>query len=100
MSARETTAHVGVAQVTIRLMAIDSLKGKRSIAKSLIARIHNRFNVSISEVHYLDSKHLLGLGVAAIGNSRKFLDSLLGEVVRYMEEDRRFEVESYSTEYV
>lgn len=91
---------MGIAEVTIRLSAIDSLKAKRSIAKSLTARIHNRFNVSIAEVHYMDSKGRLGLAVAAVANSRKTVDALLGEVVQFMEEDRRFEVESYTTEFV
>lgn len=100
MSTRDSTAHVGVADVTIRLSAIDSLKAKRSISKSLVARIHNRFNVSIAEVHYLDSKDLLGLAVAAVANSRKTVDALLAEVVQFMDEDRRFEVESYTTEIV
>jgi uncharacterized protein YlxP (DUF503 family) len=94
------TAHVGIAEVTIRLAAIDSLKGKRSIAKSLMARIHNRFNVSIAEVHFQDSRDLLGLAVAAVASSRRVVDALLAEVVKFMEEDRRFEVEDYSTTFV
>lgn len=97
---RDTTAHVGIAEVTIRLFAIDSLKGKRGIAKSLIARVHNRFNVSIAEVHHLDSHDLLGVAVAAVANSRKVVDGTLAEVVSFMEDDRRFEVESYSTTFV
>lgn len=97
---RQTVAHVGIAEVVIRLHAIDSLKGKRSIAKSLIARVHNRFNVSICEVHHLDSHDLLGLAVAAVSGSRKVVDGVLHEVVAFMEDDRRFEVESYSTAFV
>jgi uncharacterized protein YlxP (DUF503 family) len=97
---RETIAHVGIAEVTIRLHAIDSLKGKRGIAKSLIARVHNRFNVSIAEVHHLDSHQLLGITVAAVSSSKKVTDAVLAEVVSFMEEDRRFEVESFSTELI
>ena len=95
-----STAHVGVAEVRIRLTAIDSLKAKRGISKSLIARVHNKFNVSISEVHHLDSKDLLGIAVAAVANSRATVDGVLAQVVTFMEEDRRFEVEDYSTEFV
>lgn len=95
-----STTHVGIANVTIRLTAIDSLKGKRGIAKSLLGRIQNRYNVSIAEVRYQDSLDLLGVAVAAVGNSRKVVDALLAEVVQFMEEDRRFEVEDYSTEFV
>lgn len=97
---RGTVAHVGIAEVLIRLYRIDSLKGKRGIAKSLIARVHNRFNVSISEVHHLDSHDLLGLVVAAVAGSRPAVDRTLDEVVKFMEDDRRFEVESYSTTFV
>ena len=96
----KTVAHVGVCELTLRLFGIESLKAKRGIARSLIARIHNRFNVSVSEVHFLDSKELLGIGLACVSNSRPVIDSLFAQVVRFMEEDRRFEIESYSTTFV
>jgi len=37
---------IGVAQITLYLEAAESLKDKRRVIKSLIQRIHNRFNVA------------------------------------------------------
>ena len=97
---RDTTAHVGIATITIRLPPLDSMKGKRGIAKSLIARVQNKFNVSIAEIHHLDSRALLGLAVAVVSGSRATVDAQLASVVQFMEEDRRFEVEDVATEFV
>ncbi|MCD6574314.1 DUF503 domain-containing protein, partial [Candidatus Aerophobetes bacterium] len=41
---------VGTLELQIRLLYSNSLKDKRRIVKSLIARIRNNFNVSIAEV--------------------------------------------------
>ncbi len=41
---------VGVARITLTFPAAQSLKDKRSVIKSLLARLQNRFNVSAAEV--------------------------------------------------
>ncbi|MBI4862327.1 MAG: DUF503 domain-containing protein [Candidatus Riflebacteria bacterium] len=91
---------MGLCEVRIRLWAIDSLKAKRGIAKSLLARMHNRFNVAVAEVRYLDSKEHLGLAVVSVANSRKVVDGLLSSVVTFLEDDLRFEVEDLALTYV
>ncbi|MCK4827557.1 DUF503 domain-containing protein, partial [bacterium] len=41
---------VGVLTTHLSMQGITSLKGKRSIVKSLIGRLKSRFNISIAEV--------------------------------------------------
>ncbi|MCA1725487.1 MAG: DUF503 domain-containing protein [Thermomicrobia bacterium] len=53
---------VGVARITLELPGAHSLKEKRSVVKSLLARLQNRFNVSAVEVAAQDT-----LGIAVIG---------------------------------
>ena len=40
--------HVGVARVTLHLAENSSLKGKRTVVKSIAQRVHNRFNVAVA----------------------------------------------------
>jgi uncharacterized protein YlxP (DUF503 family) len=89
--------HVSLCDVRLRLPPLDSLKGKRGIAKSVIARIRNRFNVAIAEVRHLDSKEYLGLGFVTVANDAGVVDGVISEVVSFLEEDRRFEVEAVSS---
>jgi len=92
---KETT-HVALCEVTIRLFAIESLKVKRGIKKSAMARLRNRFNVSIAEVRFLDSRELIGLALAGVSNSRKVLDGLFSDVLTFLEQDLRLVVEDFS----
>ena len=57
-----------VAVMTFRLHAswVHSLKEKRMIVKSIIARLQNRFHVSAAEVDEQDTHQIIVLGVASI----------------------------------
>ena len=81
---------IGVMTAHLHLNGIDSLKGKRSIVKSLIGRLKNRFNISISEVDHNDSKLIAVIGVSVVGNDGGFIDSQLDAVVSFMQRDGRF----------
>ena len=58
------------------------------MVKSLIARVHNRFEVAIAEVDEQDSWHLAILGVSCVSNNSQHVDSVLAHVQRYIEETR------------
>lgn len=79
---------VGVCQITLRLPGCHSLKEKRQVVKSLIARVHNRFEVAIAEVDEQDSWHIAILGVSCVSNNSQHVDSVLAHVQRYIEETR------------
>jgi uncharacterized protein YlxP (DUF503 family) len=94
------TVHVGLCEMTLRLFGIDSLKAKRGISRSLIARLHNRFNLSISEIGHQDSRERLGLALAAVSGSRAGADSVIAHAVQFVADDRRVVLETYSTTFV
>ena len=94
------TPHFGVCRFVLRLHDVRSLKEKRSISKSLLARARNRFNVSASEVGFLDSKTHLGLTFAAVSSGRAVIDSMFNEILQGLDIDPRFEVEDYGQEYI
>jgi uncharacterized protein YlxP (DUF503 family) len=81
---------VGVMTTHLSLQGIGSLKGKRSIVKSLIGRLKSRFNVSIAEVDHQDSKTSAVIGIATVSNDARFIDQQFDAIVSFMRNDGRF----------
>lgn len=80
-----TIMTVAVARITLRLHENQSLKEKRRIIKSMIARSRNRFNVSVAEVADQDLHQRATLGVAVVGSDQRILNSLLDRIITYMD---------------
>jgi len=83
---------VGVLQVAIRLPESQSLKEKRRLVKSLVTRIRNKFNVSISEVDSQDSWQRATVAAAHVGNARAYTNEVLDQVLRFLEDVKKIEV--------
>ena len=81
---------VGVMTAQLSMQGITSLKGKRSIVKSVIGRLKSRFNISISEVDHQDSKASAVIGIAVVSNDGRFLDQQLDTIINFMRRDGRF----------
>lgn len=79
---------VGVCRIRLRLPENQSLKGKRQVVKSLVARLHNTFAVSVAEVEDNERWQLASLGVACVSNSTAHADEVLSNVVRFIEATR------------
>ena len=78
-----------IAVITFRLRApwVHSLKEKRMIVKSLIAKLQNRFHVSAAEVDEPDTHQVIVIGVAAIVPHNAMADSLMEEISLFVEEN-------------
>jgi uncharacterized protein YlxP (DUF503 family) len=76
--------HVGVCTIHIRLLESDSLKDKRRVVKSIKDRVRNKFNVSIAEIDGLDKWQWATLGVACVSNDSRFTNSVLSNVVEFI----------------
>ena len=83
-----------IAAITFRLRApwVRSLKDKRMIVKSLIARLQNQFHVSAAEIDEQDTHQIIVLGVAAIVPHNAMADSLMEEISRFVEENCEAEI--------
>jgi uncharacterized protein YlxP (DUF503 family) len=79
---------VGVSEITLHLPESHSLKEKRQIIQSLMARVRQRFEVAIAEVEEHDRWQIAKLGVSCVSNSRQHTDEVLNHVRRYIEETR------------
>ena len=90
---------VGTLLVELRLPGNHSLKGKRQVVKSLIARLHNRYNVAAAEVENNDRWQVATLGVACVSNSAPHANEILESVVSFIESDRLdLEITDYAIE--
>jgi uncharacterized protein YlxP (DUF503 family) len=90
---------LGVCRVDLRLPENHSLKGKRQVLKSLIARIHNRFNVAAAEIDGHDSWQLASIGIACVSNDERHAHQVLATVVAFIRHERLdAEIIEYSTE--
>lgn len=80
--------------LTFRLYApwIHSLKEKRMIVKSLIAKLQNRFHVSAAETDEQDVHQFVVIGIAAIIPYSAMADKLTGEITRFIEENTDAEI--------
>ncbi len=76
--------HVGICTIQLRLPGNGSLKGKRSVVRSLTARVRSRFNVSIAEVEDNEKWQLLTLGVSCVSNDARHANEMLSRVVDYV----------------
>ncbi len=80
---------IGILELEIKLFFSDSLKNKRRIIKSLIDRIRNNFNVSVSEIRHQDLWQRAGLGIALLTTEGKFAQSILSKIVDFIKKDKK-----------
>ena len=76
---------VGTLKIEFLLTDNRSLKGKRKIVRSMIDKVRSRFNVSIAEVGSNDKWQKIELGVSAVANNRRHVDSSLNHILSYLE---------------
>jgi len=76
---------VGICLLDFRIPENHSLKGKRQILKKMIDRVKHRFNVAISEVGDQDLWQRAQIGICAVGNDRRHINSSLDHVIDFIE---------------
>ena len=76
---------VGLARLTLFLSEAHSLKEKRMVLRRVKDLVREKFNVSIAEVGAAnDLWQRAVLGIAAVGNDARFVESALDEVVGFV----------------
>lgn len=88
---------VGVCEITLHLPDCHSLKEKRQVIKSIMARVRNQFEVAIAEVADQDVWQIAKIGMSCVSNSGKHAEEILAHVQRYIEETRPDVIISDST---
>lgn len=83
-----------IAAMTFRLRApwVHSLKEKRMVVKSLIARLQNQFHVSAAEIGDQDIHQTIVIGIAAVVPHSALADSLMDEISAFVYESTEAEI--------
>ena len=86
--------NMNIAAITFRLHApwVHSLKEKRMIVKSLIAKLQNKYHVSAAEIDEQDIHQIIVIGVAVIVPNNAFADRLMDEISSFIEENTEAEI--------
>ena len=93
--------HIGVCRIMLHLPESASLKDKRQVARSLSARIRNKFNVAVAEVEDQDLWQRLTLAVCCVSTDAAHANEIISKVVEYIEDSRRdLELLDYETEII
>ena len=88
---------LGICTVNLYFPDSHSLKDKRNIIKSMKSRIRNNFNVSVSEINNYDLWKNTTLGIACIGNEKRYLNDVLNEVIKFIEHQNKLQVIDFKT---
>ena len=91
--------HIGVCKIKLYLPECQSLKEKRSVVKSLIARLRNRFNIAIAEIEALDVHQSTVLGAVSVANDIKHVQRIVAQIVKFIEKNPSVVVVDYETEF-
>jgi uncharacterized protein YlxP (DUF503 family) len=83
---------VGIGTIVLRIPGNTSLKGKRKVVKSVTARLRNTFNVSVAEVGANDSHQRAEIGMAFVGNDRRYINSKLDKALNFVEDMQLAEI--------
>lgn len=83
---------MAICVLELHIPGANSLKAKRQVIKSLVQRLRNRFNVSVSEVGYQDLWQRAELGMAVVCHNGSGADSIIEKLFTFVEQDNGVEI--------
>jgi hypothetical protein len=89
---------IGICRFELYLPASQSLKDKRRLLKSLIARIQNKFNVSVAELEQNDLRQKALAGVAVISNASSHANQVLNKLVEMVQRETEMVLMDFTLE--
>lgn len=83
---------IGTLEIQLYAPWAHSLKEKRMVVTSLLARLHNTFNISAAETAQQDTHQTIVIGVACVADSTARADSILDHVLSFVEDGTDAEI--------
>ena len=71
--------------IILHLPLSKSLKNKRSIIKSIIQKVQNKYNVSISEIDNNEKWKSATIGISIISNKMSYIKKQLSDIIYFIE---------------
>ncbi len=91
---------IGSAQIVLYAEWVNSLKEKRMELKKIIERCKNRFNISIAETGSNDKHRTMEIGFACVSNDAAVVNSVMENVIDYIERITDASIEDIITEVI
>ncbi len=91
---------IGVCTIEMFFPNLQSLKDKRRILKSMLTKIRQKYNVSIAEIGYLDKWQRTTLAAACVSNDSGFVNRVLDQIVRELENFKEGYLVDYKVEII
>ena len=91
---------LGVCRLELILPENHSLKGKRSVVRSICAQVRQKFNVAIAEVEDQDVWQVAGLGFVVVSSDGRHADRMVQEIVDFIEQRAEAQLGNYQVEQI
>ncbi|MBI4116098.1 MAG: DUF503 domain-containing protein [Candidatus Omnitrophica bacterium] len=91
---------IGILQMVLRIPEAQSLKEKRWVLKSLVTRLRNKFNISVSEVDSQDSWQMATLAISHVSKDRAYSNEVLDQVINFTSRNKQIEVVDSQLEFL
>lgn len=86
--------------IVLHISYAQSLKQKRQPVKSLLQKLKNRFNASVSEIDALDDWKKAVLGVAMISNDKVYLEQQASKIEKTIIDESDTELFMFTKEFL
>jgi hypothetical protein len=79
---------IGACTVDLHLPGNGSLKGKRSLLKPLLSRLHKEFNLAVAEIDYHDAWQSAQIALVSVSTDAGYVHGLLECAIEWIEQNR------------
>jgi len=83
---------IGTMKIKFYAPWVHSLKEKRTVVKSICAKAGNKFNISIAEIDDQDIHQSIVIGLACVTDETSHCNSILDNVLYFIEENTEAEI--------
>lgn len=83
---------IGYLEIVLSAVWVHSLKEKRMLVRSIVAKTRQKFNVSVNEFATLDEHQTITLGITCGSNSKSQIDAVMDQVINFIESNYETEV--------
>lgn len=91
---------IGILKLSLFIPDSDSLKEKRMVLHSLKAKIRNKFNVAITQIGDEDKWQKTTLAIVGVEKDRRNMNSVLSEIINFVENFNSTELINHEMEMI
>lgn len=91
---------IGLLLLELQIPDAHTLKQRRMVVNSLKDTMHNKFNVSISEISEQQLRNRCTMAATHVSNQKSFSNRILSKIVDYIENTRKVVIEDYSITFL